>query len=83
MKTKKQYKRRNNLTKASNRTLRFGSHNGTLRFGSHNGTLRFGSHNGTLRGGDPNPDSTPTYMKYTWLVLGLSSAYIFLKLTET
>jgi hypothetical protein len=74
MKTKKQYKRRNNLTKASNRTL---------RFGSHNGTLRFGSHNGTLRGGDPNPDSTPTYMKYTWIVLGLSSAYIFLKLTET
>lgn len=54
MKTKKQYKRRNNLTKA-------------------------------LKGGDPDldPDSRPTYMKYTWLVLGLSSAYIFLKLTGT
>lgn len=58
MKTKKQYKRRNNLTKALN---------------------------GSLRGGDPDldPDSRPTYMKYTWLVLGMSSAYIFLKLTET
>lgn len=63
MKTKKQYKRKNNLTKA----------------------LRFDSLNGSLRGGDPDldPDSRPTYMKYTWLVLGMSSAYIFLKLTGT
>lgn len=78
MKTKKQHKRRNNLTKALNGSLRFGS----LRFGS----LRFGSlRGGSLRGGDPDldPDSRPTYMKYTWLVLGLSSAYIFLKLTGT
>jgi hypothetical protein len=64
MKTKKQYKKHNKLTKSLNRV--------GLKGGAGDSDNNSNS----------EANSTPSYMKYTLIMLGLSGAYMFLKLTK-
>jgi hypothetical protein len=68
MKTKKQYKKHNKLTKSLNR--------GGLKGGAGD------SDTNTNTNSNSEANSTPSYMKYTLIMLGLSGAYMFLKLTK-
>ena len=66
MKTKKQYKKHNKLTKSINRV----------------GVKGGAGYSDNNSNSDSEANSTPSYMKYTLIMLGLSGAYMFLKLTK-